>query len=98
MSPLDAPALLAFLEARFPDALDLLRRMVEINSWTRNREGVERTAQVTAEAFAPLGFVAEHVPSANPDFGRHLFLTRPGTSRRSLAMVTHLDTVFPPEE
>jgi glutamate carboxypeptidase len=45
-----------------------------------------------------LGFTAEQVPSTNPGFGMHLVLTRPGKSQYSVAMVSHLDTVFPPEE
>jgi glutamate carboxypeptidase len=75
-----------------------LRQMVGINSWTLNPAGVNRLAQFTAEWFAPLGFVAEFVPPANPKFGNHLVLTRRGTSSRSLALISHLDTVFPPEE
>ncbi len=88
----------SWLAGRLPAALDLLRRMVDINSWTENREGVNRLARLTAESFAPLGFAAEFVPSANPEWGDHLVLTRPGTTHRSIAMVSHLDTVFPPEE
>jgi glutamate carboxypeptidase len=87
-----------FLESRLPVALDWLRRMVEINSWTDNRAGVNRLAGLTAETFADLGFAAESVPSMNPTWGDHLVLTRPGTGPRSLALVSHLDTVFPPDE
>jgi glutamate carboxypeptidase len=72
--------------------------MVGINSFTANREGVNRLGQFTAECFAPLGFTAESVPSANPEFGNHLVLTRLGRSEKSVGMVSHLDTVFPPEE
>lgn len=72
--------------------------MVEINSWTDNREGVNRLSRFTAEAFAPLGFSAEFVPSANPAWGDHLVLTRQGDSTAGIAMVSHLDTVFPAEE
>ena len=81
-----------------PAALNMLREMVGINSFTGNREGVNRLACLTAECFAPLGFEAESVPSTNSDWGHHLVLTRPGTSQGSLAMISHLDTVFPPEE
>jgi glutamate carboxypeptidase len=88
----------AWLEAQLPAALELLREMVEINSFTANRAGVERLARLTAERFAPLGFDAELVPSANPEFGPHLVLTRPGKTGRSIALISHLDTVFPPEE
>ncbi|MBK9140049.1 MAG: M20/M25/M40 family metallo-hydrolase [Verrucomicrobia bacterium] len=88
----------SWLASQLPAALDLLRRMVEINSWTENREGVNRLARLTAESFAPFGFTGELVPSANPQWGDHLVLTRPGVTHRSIAMVSHLDTVFPPEE
>ncbi len=87
-----------FLRERMPQAVDLLRQMVEINSFTANVEGVNKLARLTEDAFAPLGFGAEHVPSTNPEYGSHLVLTRKGNSSRSIAMISHLDTVFPPEE
>jgi glutamate carboxypeptidase len=94
----DAANLVHFLERQQPAALDLLRQMVEINSWTENREGVNRLGRLTAECFAPLGFTAEFVPSTTPAYGDHLVLTRRGSSAHSLALVSHLDTVFPPQE
>jgi glutamate carboxypeptidase len=90
--------LTGFLNEQMPAALEMLRRMVGINSFTGNREGVNQLARFTAECFAPLGFTAQTVPSVNPAYGDHLVLTRPGKSARSIAMVSHLDTVFPPEE
>jgi glutamate carboxypeptidase len=95
---LDRATLFRFLEGQVPAALEMLRQMVNENSFTANREGVNRVAVLTAEAFAPLGFSAERVASTNPDWGDHLVLTRPGKSRRSIEMISHLDTVFPPEE
>ena len=87
-----------FLESQMPAALELLRQMVGINSFTRNRDGVNKLGRFTADCFAPVGFTPEFVPSANPHYGDHLVLTRPGRSKKSIAMVSHLDTVFPPEE
>jgi glutamate carboxypeptidase len=87
-----------FVESQMPATLELLRQMVAINSFTGNREGVNQLGKLTADCFAPLGFVAETVPSVNPHYGDHLVLTRPGRSSRCIAMVSHLDTVFPPEE
>lgn len=87
-----------YLNEQFPAALEMLRQMVGINSFTGNREGVNKLARFTAECFAPLGFLAEFVPSTNPEFGNHLVLTRRGHSDKSITMVSHLDTVFPPEE
>jgi glutamate carboxypeptidase len=88
----------SFLQAQLPAALDLLRQMVGINSFTSNRDGVNRLGRFTAECFAPLGFAPEFVPSSNPEYGDHLVLTRKGGSTRNLALISHLDTVFPPEE
>ena len=87
-----------FLQSQLPAALELLRQMVGINSFTGNRDGVNRLGRFTAESFAPLGFTAEFVPSINPGYGDHLVLTRPGRGPESIAMFSHLDTVFPPEE
>jgi glutamate carboxypeptidase len=90
--------LINFLQQRLPSGLEILRQMVSMNSFTGNREGVNRLGRFTAECFVELGFTAEFVPSANPAWGDHLVLTRQGRSPRSIAMVSHLDTVFPPEE
>jgi glutamate carboxypeptidase len=87
-----------YLNEQFPATLEMLRQMVSINSFTGNREGVNKLARFTAECFAPLGFSPEYVPSTNPEFGNHLVLTRPGRSGKTIAMVSHLDTVFPLEE
>ena len=67
-----------FLESQLPVTLDLLRQMVGINSFTGNRNGVNHLARLTTECFAPLGFIAESVPSVKPDYGDHLVLTRRG--------------------
>jgi glutamate carboxypeptidase len=94
----DSAPLKHFLDQQLPAALELLRQMVGINSFTTNPEGVNRLARFTAECFAPLGFTAESIPSTNPAFGAHLVLTRRSRSARNIAMISHLDTVFPPEE
>jgi glutamate carboxypeptidase len=95
---LNVSTLNPFLEAQLPKALEMLERMVGINSFTLNRDGITQLGRYTAECFAPLGFKAEFVPSTNREFGDHLVLTRQGTGSKSIMMVSHLDTVFPPEE
>ena len=95
---LDTAALKSDLEAKLPAAFKLLQQMVGINSFTLNPDGVNTLAQFTAESFASLGFSAEVIPSTNPRFGKHLVLTRRGRGVKSIAMISHLDTVFPPEE
>jgi glutamate carboxypeptidase len=78
--------------------LDLLRDMVGVNSFTLNVAGVNRVGDLTASAFAPLGFASEFVPADNPAHGRHLVLSRPGTGRATVAFISHLDTVYTPAE
>lgn len=87
-----------YLEANMPNYLEMLRQMVEINSFTENPDGVNKLGQMTAGVFAGMGFSAETIQAANPKFGKHLVLTRKGTGDKTVGLVTHLDTVFPPEE
>lgn len=87
-----------YLEENLPRYLDMLETMVSINSFTTNSQGVNRLGQMTADLFADLGFEAEFVQAENKEYGRHLILTRPGTTDKTIGLVSHLDTVFPPEE
>jgi glutamate carboxypeptidase len=85
-------------EAQLPGALEWLRRMVECNSFSGNAEGVNAVGTLTAAMFEPLGFRAERVRPAEPNRGDHWVLTRPGRGGPRVGLVSHLDTVFPPEE
>ena len=87
-----------YLEENLPRYLGLLQHWVETNSFTANPAGVDAVAKLTAAAFVDLGFVAEYIPSQNANHGNHLVLTRQGTTNRKLGLISHLDTVFPPEE
>lgn len=96
--PQQTPDAAAAISRHLPEALAFLRELVSSNSWTLNPSGVRANARLIAGHFAVLGFSAEHVPSENPAFGDHLFLRRTGAGERGLLLVSHLDTVFPPEE
>jgi glutamate carboxypeptidase len=91
----------AHLDSNLPFYFDQLRQMVEINSFTSNRAGVNELGDFTARLFTRLEFQSEKVRSANPQFGDHLFLYKPAKTSapgRTIAMISHLDTVFSPEE
>ncbi|MCP4358814.1 MAG: M20 family metallopeptidase, partial [Chloroflexi bacterium] len=92
-----------YLQDNLPAYLRMLRQMVEINSFTYNAAGVNALGKLTADIFAPLGFEAQFVQSAYPEFGKHLVLRKPGTGQpqaggKTIGLISHLDTVFPPEE
>jgi glutamate carboxypeptidase len=67
---------------------DLLRRLVEVNSFTGNREGVREVGRIVEQAFSPLGFRARRI-------GDHLALEKGGAGGPRLLLVGHLDTVYP---
>jgi glutamate carboxypeptidase len=89
-----------FFEENLPSYLDLLAQMVAVNSFTTNAEGVLDLGRLTAGIFTPLGFTAQLVPSTNKNYGSHLVLknTADNAAAPTISMVSHLDTVFPPEE
>lgn len=86
------------IDALLPETLSHLESWVRINSFSTNPDGVNAVADAVAQSFAPLGFKAERVLSDDSSFGSHLFLTREGTSDTTIALVAHLDTVYPAEE
>jgi glutamate carboxypeptidase len=94
----DLGSLGAVVESHIPEALDFLQRLVAVNSFTANRAGVLRNAEIIAAQFRDLGFAEERVPAADPNFGDHQFLSRLGTGGPGLMLVTHLDTVYSAEE
>lgn len=93
-----AEVIRSYLEKGMPRYLAILRDMVGINSFTPNPDGVNRLADYTAGVFRSLGFTDERVPSSNPLYGRHLVLSRAGSSPIVIGCVSHLDTVYSPEE
>ncbi len=92
-----ASALLPVIERLYPETLNFLRTLVGINSHTYNPAGVNANAARITEQFAPLGFTARSIPTGRENTGDHLFLDT-GGSGPAIALVTHLDTVFPVEE
>lgn len=98
MFSIDTNALIQHLSEQMPEAMNWLERMVKINSFTGNPPGVNRVGEVTKAFFAELGFEGEAIPSTHPEHGSHLFLRLNAGAKRKVLLVTHLDTVFPPEE
>lgn len=91
----------SYLRENLSYYLDILQRMVSINSFTANPRGVNALAELTADVFAELGFEDERVQSADYLYGEHLILTRPGMSADPgepvplVGLISHLDTVYP---
>ena len=92
------------LENHLNTYLEFLQQMVAINSFTANAAGVNDVGNLIVKQFSRLGFEPEFENSIDERYGRHIFLRRPAGSGRkdgpppAIALISHLDTVFPIEE
>jgi glutamate carboxypeptidase len=83
------------VDGRLPASLDLLERLVNVNSGTMNPEGVRRVADMVAPEFERLGFKTRWIDGAAWNHAGHLVAERRGRSGAPhLLLIGHLDTVF----
>jgi glutamate carboxypeptidase len=71
-----------------------IRRLVAINSFTENVAGGRAVGALLRELFSVEGLTGSVRPSAR--FADHLAFVSASTTQQPLALVGHLDTVFPP--
>ena len=92
----------AEIHAHAPQALELLRQSVLINSGTLNQAGVRAVGKLFRDQLDELGFKTRWIDMP-PEMQRagHLLAERPGAERQAgrgkrLLLLGHLDTVFEP--
>jgi len=94
LDPTEA-AIVRYVDAHNEEAIDLLERVVNINSGTMNSEGVREVGRVFEEAFAGIDFETSWISMpAEMNRAGHFFAERRGTSGKRLLLIGHLDTVF----
>lgn len=83
------------INAQIPQTEALLKRVVNINSGTLNKEGVREVGTIFRKEFDDLGFKTEWIslPDSINRAG-HLVAERKGTKGKKLFLIGHLDTVF----
>jgi glutamate carboxypeptidase len=90
-----AEAAAAWLHDMLPAMEAALAPLVEVNSFTDNPDGGRKVASMLRALFAFGGIEARTIGSSR--FADHLvFETRGDASKAPIALVGHLDTVFPP--
>ena len=72
-----------------------LKKIIEMNSWTKNKEGVDRNGEIFAYWLEALGYTLTRYP--REEIGDHLHLTSSHKEGKKLLLLGHLDTVFPPD-
>ncbi|MGJ8639611.1 MAG: M20/M25/M40 family metallo-hydrolase [Opitutaceae bacterium] len=92
--------LMEVLNAKLPDALARLKHWVSISSYTMDVAGVETLALQIGKDFERLGFEATRLRSTDQRYADHWMLERKGAHalEKSVACVSHLDTVFSEDE
>jgi glutamate carboxypeptidase len=89
-----AQSRLQYFEQRRDQMIDTIRRLVEMESPSDNKQAVDRCSAFAAEEFAAIGGRAEfHRVS---DFGNHLQVDFAGeTQQKPVLLLGHYDTVYP---
>lgn len=82
-----------FLRSKHGEMLELLERLVNIDSGTYCKEGIDACGRIAAEKLELLGFKTEIIE--DDQWGNHTLAQRSGRGEKRLFLSAHLDTVFP---
>ncbi len=86
----------AAAEKERPAQLELLRKLVNIDSGTGDVEGGRRIAALLIPELKALGASVETVPAEEPNLPENIVATLTGSGKARILMIGHLDTVFGP--
>ena len=88
--------ILKTIEINNTQAIDFLKKVVNINSGTMNHKGVKKVGDVFANAFKEIGFNTTWYDMSKVNRSGHLFAETTGTGGKGkkLLLIGHLDTVF----
>lgn len=90
-------AIVAWSETHVEEAVDLLERLVNINSGTLNQQGVQDVGAVLRVELDKLGFQTRWIVMPTElQRGGHLFAKRNGDRGKKILLIGHLDTVYEP--
>lgn len=81
------------INAQKDQMIDLLKNLVNIDSGSYDKAGVDQVAEVLIQLYKDLGFVVEIFP--NEKLGNNYRLMHKDASNPQIFIAAHLDTVFP---
>ncbi|MBA4014788.1 MAG: glutamate carboxypeptidase, partial [Ralstonia sp.] len=87
------PKVLSAAEGYRGDALQLLERLVNIDSGTGNEAGLGQIGTIVTDELRKAGAQVETV-SAAPAVGNNIVATWKGTGKTRILLMAHMDTVF----
>ncbi len=92
------PQISAYINTRTQDLLDLLEELVLIQSYSRNKAGVDRVGTRIAREMSQMGFSCEFTREAelgNTLVARSPGIVKTGSAQNQILITGHMDTVFP---
>lgn len=75
------------------EKLSLLKKLVNIDSGSHDKKGVDKIGGILAGLYQSIGFQTEIVEEK--EIGNHLILRHPEAENPKIIIIAHLDTVFP---
>ncbi|KKK37420.1 carboxypeptidase [Mesobacillus campisalis] len=82
-----------YIKRKTEEMLQLIERLVNIDSGSYVKEGVDQVGQILREEFRQLGFVTR--VKREEEFGDHLVLRHKHAKDPKIIILAHMDTVFP---
>ncbi|CAH0344537.1 M20 family metallopeptidase [Bacillus sp. CECT 9360] len=82
-----------YLEGKMPEMNSLLEKIVNIDSGSYHKEGVDKVGAIIRKEFEDIGmYVKVH---RETEFGNHLEIKGSEKSEPKIIIIAHMDTVFP---
>ena len=85
--------LLEYIDSKEAEMLEFLEKLVNIDSGSYDKAGVDRVGDILAERLKALDFAVQRSPQK--EFGDHVIGNKPGAGIHRMLFIGHMDTVFP---
>ncbi|MRH42535.1 M20/M25/M40 family metallo-hydrolase [Aquibacillus halophilus] len=84
--------MIKFLETQQEEMIKLIKKLVNIDSGSHFKQGVDTIGKILQNQFVELGFAVEEIE--NEEIGNHLIIKHKEATSPSIIILAHLDTVF----
>ncbi|MGQ4667939.1 M20 family metallopeptidase [Metabacillus halosaccharovorans] len=82
-----------FLQQHSEKMLNFIEKLVNIDSGSYNKKGVDQIGEILRNCYENLGFHVKVIPQK--EYGNHLVIEHKESINPSIVILAHMDTVFP---
>lgn len=82
-----------FLQNNQSEMLELLEKLVNIDSGSNSKEGIDEIGSILSKEYRAIGFSVQVIEEEK--YGNHLVIQHPMARDPKVIIVAHMDTVFP---